>query len=107
MITREEEIRREQYHNQQVLSSIQILLSTKYGKTFIKYLFDSFSVGASAPVGLEDRPLLEYVAYLRAGTSIYEICLKASPELTGQLIAEMMREKEKNETPIDESSDGQ
>lgn len=104
-MTKEEEIRREQYEYQQVLSSLQILLSTKHGKTFIKHLFDSFGVGTSAPVGMGDRQLLEYVAFLRSGTSIYEICLKASPELTGQLIAEMMREKEKNETPIDESSD--
>lgn len=106
-MTKEEQIRREQYEYQQVLNALQVLLATRHGKIVIKHLFDSFSVGTAAPVGLEDRPLLEYVAYLRAGTSIYELCLKASPELTGQLIAEMMREKEKNETPINESSDGQ
>ena len=106
MITEQELLRREQFEYQQVISSLQVLLSTKYGKTFIKHLFDNFGVGTSAPVGMTDRQLLEHVAYLRSGTSIYEICLKASPELTGQLIAEMQRDREKNETSINESSNG-
>lgn len=104
-MTEQEVLRREQYEYQQVLSAIQVILATKHGKKFVKYLFDSFGVGTSAPVGMTDRQLLEHVAYLRSGTAIYEICLKASPELTGQLIAEMMREKESNETPTNEPSD--
>lgn len=91
-----EELRKEEQNQRELERSVQVLLSNPHGKKFIAYLFDSFMVGESAPIGLDDRQLVDFTAFLRAGNSIYKLCLSAAPELTGQLISEMFKEKQKN-----------
>ncbi len=94
-MTEQEQAALEQAKYDSVLKSIQVLLSHPHGKNFIKYLFDSFDVGKLPPAGIYGDQLIDLTSFYRAGNSIYEICLQASPELTGSLIAEMMRDKEK------------
>jgi hypothetical protein len=94
-MTQQEEERLEQSRYDTVLKSLQVMLSHPHGKVFIKYLFESFEVGKVPPAGLYGDALIDLTSFYRAGSSIYEICLAASPELTGSLIAEMIREKEK------------
>lgn len=89
-------------NHEQILKSIQVLMSMPHGKRFIKYLFDAFSVGKMPPVGIYGEMLIDQIAYYRAGNSIYQICLEAAPELTGSLIAETIREKEKQNELKDE-----
>lgn len=94
-MTQQEEELLEQSRYDSVLKSIQVLLSHPHGKTFVKYLFESFEVGKLPPPGIYGEQLIDLTSFYRAGNTIYELCLAASPELTGSLIAEMIREKEK------------
>lgn len=94
-MTEQEQAALEQSKYDTVLKSIQVLLSHPHGKNFIKYLFESFDVGKMPPTGVYGEQLVDLLAFYRAGNSIYELCLQASPELTGGLVAEMIREKEK------------
>lgn len=89
----------EQAKYQSVLKSVQVLMSYPHGKNFLKYLFDNFQVGKVPPVGLYGDVLIEQTSFYRCGSSIYQLCLEASPELTGSLIAEMKRDEEKNNVP--------
>ena len=98
-MTKEQEMHADlmaQAKHQSVLNSLQVLLSYPHGKNFLKYLFDNFQVGKVPPVGIYGETLIEQTSFYRCGASIYEICLAASPELTGSLIAEMKRDEEKN-----------
>ena len=85
---------REALEHDQIKASINILLTQSHGKKFIKYLFTNYSVGDFAPVGMSGDSLLEYNAWLRAGNEIYKIVLEAAPELTGQLISEIEKERQ-------------
>ena len=110
-MTKEEQdnLRIEQGKHDDVLKAISIVISSPHGKKFIKYLFNEFSVGGFPPVGLYGEPLTEYMAYLRAGNSIYKMILESAPEQTGQLISDMEKERQDvfKKALIDESDDGE
>lgn len=91
------------------LESISVVMSTKHGRNFVKYLFNNFSVGDYPPVGLSGDSLLEYMSYLRAGNSIYKIVLEACPDLTGQLLTQIEKDRQdaQNKPTEDESSNGE
>jgi hypothetical protein len=108
-MTKEEQdiLRIEQLKHDEMLKSISVVISNPHGKKFIKYLFNEFSVGGFPPVGLYGEQLTEFMAYLRAGNSIYKIILESAPEQTGQLISDMEKERQDvyKKTLIDESDD--
>ncbi len=84
----------ERLEHQNTLTSINIMMSNPHGKRVIKYLLKSFDYGGFPPTGLRGEDLLEYTAFLRAGNSVYKMILEASPELTGDLITEMEKERQ-------------
>jgi hypothetical protein len=110
-VTQEEQdnLRAEQLKHDEILKSISVVISSPHGKKFIKYLFNEFSIGGFPPVGLYGEALTEYMAYLRAGNSIYKMVLESAPEQTGQLISDMEKERqdEYTKTLTDESDSGE
>lgn len=81
---------------QNLCNAVSVIMSQKPGKTFVKYLFDAFGVVEVWPEGIHGDFLLEMTSFRRAGQSIYALCLDAAPELTGQVVAELIKEtKEK------------
>lgn len=84
---------KEAMKHREVLLAIQKVLSTKEGKIFVKYLFETFGVLETVPVGMSGDILMEYLGHLRAGNSIFKIVVESSPDLTGQLIAQIEKEK--------------
>lgn len=101
--------RKEALEHRDILDSIAVVMSMSHGRKFIKYLFKSFSVGEFPPVGLKGEDLLEFMAFLRAGNEIYKIVLEACPDLTGNLITTMEKERQdaNNKESINESSYGE
>lgn len=100
-MTEQEKEQIEQAKYQSILKSTQVLMSYPHGKNFLKYLFENFQVGKVPPVRLYGDVLIEQTSFYRCGSAIYQLCLEASPELTGSLIAEMKRDEEKNNVPTE------
>lgn len=80
--------------------AITKVMGSHEGRTFVKYLLDSFNVFNAAPIGLYGDQLIDYNSYLRAGNTILKLILKNNPELTGTLITEMEMENQNYETAI-------
>lgn len=84
---------KERLAHRDVLLDIQAILSTKSGKNFIKYLFSSFQVGELPVVGISGDYLMDRLGFLRAGNSIFKIVAEANPEIAGQLLGQIEKEK--------------
>lgn len=91
---------------QNVLTAIGVIMSSAHGKRFIKYLLKSFDFGGFPPTGLRGDDLLEYTAFLRAGNSVYKMILEAAPELTGQLVTEMEKERQNENRKLSKNESG-
>lgn len=99
---REEKIRHlqmlENAEGQQALMAINAIISTKHGKDFLKYLLKSLDVGEFPEVGTENSILLDRIGFLRAGQSVFKMIAEANPEIAGQLIG--LIEKERYEAKL-------
>jgi hypothetical protein len=91
-INREQEIKEAAAH-QSTLLDIQQILSTKAGRSFIKYLFDSLCVAEVPPLGIQDGFLREHLGHIRAGNSVFNIVAEASPEMAGTILGQLQKEK--------------
>jgi hypothetical protein len=87
----EDERQRVEHHN--TLMSIRAILATKPGVDFIKYLLKSFDITELPPRGLSNEFVQEELGYLRAGRSIYKIVSEANPEITGNILGMIEKEK--------------
>lgn len=85
---------RERIEHQEILKDLRAVLSHAYGKNFIRYLFKEFSVG-DFPLtqGIDNGFLMESLGYFKAGNAIFKIVSEASPELAGQILAQIEKEK--------------
>jgi uracil phosphoribosyltransferase len=92
--------------HENILKSIRVVLNRPEGRQFIKYLFKTFNALDFPPVGMNDRDLLEFMSFLRAGNSIFKIVLEASPELTGGIISEIEKERQDEKAHFANESNG-
>lgn len=88
----DQEMKDRKYHHD-VKIAIQEILATKSGRFFVKYLLESFDVGNLPEYGLTGEHLMDRLGFLRAGNSVFKIAAEASPEITGQLIAQIEKER--------------
>ena len=88
------ELTKEEREYEELLNHIQTLLSTLSGRAFVKYLFKSFEVGEVPHIMCRGEDLLDRTSFLRAGNSIYKLIMAASPDIGGQILT--IIEKEKN-----------
>lgn len=84
---------KEQIEHQNTLVDIRNVLSTKAGKSFIKYLLKHFEMGTLPEQGLPDPLLREYLGFLKAGQAVFAIVSQASPEDAALLLAQIERER--------------
>lgn len=87
-----EEIK-ERTRHADVLNDIRAVLATKSGRSFVKYLFECFSVGEFPEVGTNKDYLMEQLGYLRSGNAIFKIVAESNSEVAGQLVGQIEKEK--------------
>lgn len=76
-----------------LMNDINALLATVSGRNFVKYLFESFGVGELPQPFTKAEELIERVAFLRTGQSIYKLIANANPLMAATIMAEIEKEK--------------
>jgi hypothetical protein len=89
----QEEERQSRLQHRDVLLAIGVLLQQKEGLTLFKYLFKNLDVVAKPDLNLDEKLLWQQIGFLNAGHSIFELICEADPNIAGQLIAELERER--------------
>lgn len=84
---------REQAKHATALLDIQQVLATKAGKSLFYYLFSELAVADLPQQGMPHDAMLEYLGFLRAGKSIFDIVSEASPEMAGTILAQIQKER--------------
>lgn len=88
------QILKEQAEYNHALTCIQSVIRTQVGRDFITYLLKSLDVNEYPTVGMTGDLLMDRMGFLRAGNSIFKLIAKATPDIAGQIIAQI--EKERN-----------
>jgi hypothetical protein len=88
----EQKERKEYLEHQDVLLALGSILKTPQGKTIIKYLLKSFEVAKIPDRSYEGAALHDYLGFLRAGNSIFELASEADFEITAALLAKLKKE---------------
>lgn len=88
-----EQINKDALKHREVIIALQGILGSKDGRLFIKYLLESFDVGILPEFGLIGEQLMDRLGFLRAGNSVFKIAAEANPDITGQLIAQIEKER--------------
>jgi hypothetical protein len=89
----EQQAIKERAEHHAVLSSLQVVMSTKEGRHFVKYLLKSFDVTEPPPIGMQGELLHAHLGLLRAGNSVFKLVCQANPDIAGQLVAQVEKEK--------------
>ncbi len=74
--------------------NIAAVIVTKPGREFFKYLLKSLDVGEVPELGMEGAFLHDRLGFLRAGNSIFKLMAEANAKITGELLAEIEKEKQ-------------
>lgn len=76
-----------------MLLDLGLILSTPHGQNFIKYLLKHFGVGDLPEINMPDKLRDDYIGFLRAGQSIFEIVSQADTIKAGLILAQIQKEK--------------
>ncbi len=88
-----EEERRDAVEHQDTILHVRAVLATASGRKIMKYLFKSFGVAELPEIGVDQPFLSERLGFLRAGNSIFKLVAEAAPEVAGNLLAEVEKER--------------
>lgn len=88
-----------------MLQDLGLILATPPGQNFIKYLLKHFGVGDLPAINIPANLRDEYIGFLRAGQSIFEIASQADSLKAGLILAQI--QKEKFDVQMAENSNGQ
>lgn len=88
-----DEERAEALEHRDALLDLRAVLSSGFGRNFIKYLFKNFEVGHLPPIGFEGSLLMDKLGSLRAGRALFEIVSEADAETAGFLLAQIEKER--------------
>lgn len=80
--------------HKRIVDNIALVLATPPGKVLAKYLIRELDVAKQPELGLEGTMLSDKIGFLRAGSSIFNIFAQANPEVTGALLAQIMKEEQ-------------
>ena len=86
-----------------MVQNLSLVLNTDFGRGFIKYLLKHFGFGDLPAINSPENLRDEYIGFLRAGQSLFEIVSQADAIKAGLILAEIYKEK-KDES---EQSSGQ
>lgn len=104
----QDEERLEYLERRDAVLDIGVLLNSAEGQRFFKYLFKTLDVLCDPPIGMEGKPLHEYLGHLRAGNSIYKLACEADPAKAAIILAQLERERYERyyrQLATDESAD--
>jgi hypothetical protein len=90
------EVQAEMKEHETMLLDLGLVLSTPQGQNFAKYLMKHFGVGELPAINIPDKLRDEYIGFLRAGQSIFEIVSQADNIKAGLLLAQIQKEKYEN-----------
>lgn len=76
-----------------MLQDLSLVLATPPGQNLIKYLMKHFGVGELPEINIPTNLRDEYIGFLRAGQSIFEICAQADNIKAGLILAQIQKEK--------------
>ncbi len=85
---------KEQAEYNHALKCIQVVIQTQAGRDLITYLLKSLDVNEYPVVGMTGDMLMDRMGFLRAGNSIFKLIAAATPDIAGQIVAQI--EKERN-----------
>lgn len=89
----EQQAIKERAEHHAVLQSLQAILATREGKHFMKYLLKAFDVTEPPPIGMQGELLHAHLGLNRAGNSVFKLVCQANPDIAGQIIAQVEKEK--------------
>lgn len=87
------EVQTEALEHENMLLDLSHILSTPQGQNFIKYLLKHFGVGDLPAVNIPPNIRDEYLGFLRAGQSVFEIVSQADDIKAGLILAKIQKEK--------------
>ena len=87
-----EQERQKRLEHQNVLLAIGAILKTSEGWQLFKYLFKNFDVGKLPDIGMQPELRDEYLGFLRAGNSIYQLVCEADNEMGASILSKIQRE---------------
>jgi len=99
------EINMDVLEHETMLLDLGHILSTTQGQNFIKYLFKHLGVGDLPDLNIPDKLRDDYLGFLRAGQSIFEIVSQADNIKAGLILAQI--KKEQYDVYKKQDSDGQ
>ena len=76
-----------------VLLHIRAVCATVSGRKFIKYLLKNLDVGVVPEAGLPENILRDHLGIMRAGASIFELVSIVEPEVVGNLLSQIQKER--------------
>lgn len=88
-----------------MLMDLSLVLSTPQGQSVFKYLLKSFGVGELPDINIPTNLRDEYIGFLRAGQSVFEIMSQADNIKSGLILAQI--QKEKYDVAMAQNSNGQ
>ena len=99
------EVQEQLNEHEQMLQDLCTVLNTPPGQNFVKYLIKSFGVGELPGINIPDKLRDEYIGFLRAGQSVFEIVSQADTIKAGLILAQI--QKEKYDAALAETNNGQ
>ena len=78
---------------EEVLNHIKVVCATVSGRKFIKYLFKTLDVGTIPDHSLPEAALRDQLGIMRAGMSIFELISIIEPEVAGNLLSQILKER--------------
>lgn len=88
-VTKPQEI----HEHETMLIDLSHVMGTAQGRGVLKYLIKHFGVGDLPAPGLPEDIAKEYIGWLRAGQSIFEIAAQADSAKASMILAEIIKEK--------------
>lgn len=87
------QVNKELLEHETMLLDLATVLSQPAGQNFVKYLFKHFGVGDLPAISMPPNIRDEYLGFLRAGQSIFEIVSQADNIKAGLILAQIQKEK--------------
>lgn len=83
------ELLEELKEKQRLLESTRAMLAFDEGELFMKYIFKNLMVTHLPAEGLQGPDLHSTLGVLRAGRTIFEMCVQADPDTTMKILARL------------------
>lgn len=84
---------RERLEEIEATKAVGMISRSSEGQKFLKHLFRTLAVGEVPMRGMSGEELHDFVGFLRAGRAVFNLVAKANPQVAGDLMATIERER--------------